>query len=408
MTERRSSRRPPPAAPATHWPLDPDVVFLNHGSFGACPTKVLEAQQLLRKRLESGPVQFLLRDAQILLDSARESLAGFVDADAEDLVFVPNATTGVNTVLRSLDLEPGDELLTTNHEYNACRNALRFVAERSGARVVVAPVPFPITSPSVAIEAVLDRVTSRTRLALIDHVTSLTGMVMPIEELIGSLSEKGVDTLVDGAHAPGMLPLSIRDLAPAYYTGNCHKWLCAPKGAALLYVRRDLQAGIRPLTISHGANAPVEDRSRFRMEFDWTGTHDPTPYLCVPEAMRFMGSLYPGGWPELMRRNRALALEARELLCGRLGVPPACPGGMIGTLASIPLAAGEYDFTTTALAFDPMDEILREEYGIEVPVMACPDGPGGILRIAAQAYNSIEQYQYLADAVLEIRARRDV
>lgn len=408
MSRMPSSRRPAPAGPARHWPLDPDVVFLNHGSFGACPTKVLEAQQRLRERLESGPVQFLLRDAQALLDSASESLADFVDADPDDLAFVPNATTGVNTVLRSLELEPGDELLTTNHEYNACRNALDFVAARSGARVVVAPVPFPILSPSAAVEAVLDRVTSRTRLALIDHVTSLTGMVMPIEELVHSLSERGVDTIVDGAHAPGMLELSIRDLAPAYYAGNCHKWLCAPKGAALLYVRRDLQDGIRPLTISHGANAPVEDRSRFRMEFDWTGTYDPTPYLCVPEAMSFMGSLYPGGWPELMRMNRALALEARELLCDRLGVPPACPGEMIGTLASIPLAEGEYDFATTALAFDPMDEILREEYGIEVPVMACPDGPDSILRIAAQAYNSIEQYEYLADAVLEIRARGDV
>jgi len=408
MTTRQERRLPAPSEHARHWPLDPGIVYLNHGSFGACPTPVLEAQAEYRDRLESGPVQFLHRDLIGHLDEARADLARFVGAEPEELTFVPNATTGVSTVLRSLEFRPGDELLTTNHEYNACRNALDFVAGRSGARVAIAEIPFPVESPGRIIEAILQLVSPRTKLGLFDHVTSLTGMVMPIAEIVGALAERGIDTMVDGAHAPGMVPLDISAIGPAYYTGNCHKWLCAPKGAALLYVRRDLQDSIRPLTISHGANAPIEDRSRFRMEFDWTGTHDPTAYLSVPHAIRFMGGLLPGGWPELMEANRGLALAARRMLCERFGVPPACPDEMVGTLASIPLERGPYRFTTMRLAFDPVEDELREVYRIEVPVLDCPDGPGSILRIAAQIYNSTAQYEYLADALERaLAARRD-
>jgi isopenicillin-N epimerase len=408
MTGHKDGRgRPTPSEHARHWPLDPGIVYLNHGSYGACPRPVLEAQAAYRDRLERGPVQFLHRDLADLLDAARTELAGFVGADPDELAFVPNATTGVNTVLRSLDLKAGDELLTTNHEYNACRNALDFVAGRAGARVVVAEVPFPVGSEGEIVDAVVRLAGVRTRLALLDHVTSLTGMVMPIAEIVAALAERGIETMIDGAHAPGMIPLDIRAVGAAYYTGNCHKWLCAPKGAALLRVRRDLQASIRPLAISHGANTPVLDRPRFRMEFDWTGTDDPTAYLSVPHALRFLGGLLPGGWPELMTTNRDLALSARRLLCERFDVPPACPDAMIGTLASVPLARGRYHFTTTRLEFDPVEEDLRGTYAIEVPVLACPEGPASILRIAAQIYNSIEQYEYLADSLqAALRSRR--
>jgi isopenicillin-N epimerase len=381
---------------ARHWGLDPGIAFLNHGSFGACPTPVLEYQTDLRRQLERGPVQFMHRDLEALADAARSEVAQFLGADPEDLTFVPNATTGINTVLRSMSFKPGDELLTTSHEYNACRNALDFVAGRSGARVVVVDLPFPVESEDLVVETVLGAVTDRTRLALVDHVTSLTGMVMPIERLVHGLSERGVDTVVDGAHAPGMVPLDISRLAPACYTGNCHKWLCTPKGAAILYVRRDLQPGIRPLTISHGANSTRTDRSRFQLEFGWTGTDDPTAYLCVPESIRFMGSLLPGGWPELMERNRSLALEARALLCDAVGVDPPCPDGMIGTLASVPLGPGVFHFETTALAFDEIEVTLREEYGFEVPVLAYPPGPSSIIRVACQIYNALPQYAELA------------
>jgi isopenicillin-N epimerase len=393
---------PPPGEFARYWSLDPGVIYLNHGSFGACPIPVLEAQSRYRARLERGPVHFLVRELEGLLDSARRELGAFVGVDPDDLAFVPNATTGVSTVLRSLEFRPGDELLTTSHEYNACRNALDFVSARTGARVVVAEVPFPIRSREEIVPALLERVSPRTRLGLVDHVTSLTGMVMPVCEIVSALSERGIDTLVDGAHAPGMLPLSIAEIAPTYYVANCHKWLCAPKGAALLYVRSDRQTVIHPLTVSHGANSKRTDRSRFRLEFDWTGTDDPTAYLSVPDALRFMGSLFPDGWPELMRRNRALALKARSLLCARLGVAPACPDEMIGTLASIPMKDGSYRFATTALDFDPIEKILREKYRIEVPVLASPDGPASILRISAQVYNTPAQYERLAEAMEEI------
>lgn len=389
-----------------HWGLDPDVAFLNHGSFGACPTPVLEAQARLREQMERGPVQFLHRDLEALAESARREVSEFVGVEPEDLAFVPNATTGINTILRSLELSPDDELLTTNHEYNACRNAMEFVAARSGARVVVTDVPFPLASPDDVVEALLAKVTGRTKLALVDHITSLTGMVMPIAEIVGALSERGVDTLIDGAHAPGMVPLDITAIGPTYYTGNCHKWLCTPKGAAILYVRRDRQPFVHPLVISHGANSTRTDKSRFLLEFGWTGTDDPTPFLCIPESIRFMGSLLPGGWPELMERNRRLALDARRVLCDALGVAPPCPDDMIGTLASVPLAEGRYTFTTTALEFDPLDEVLREQHGFEVPVLAYPPGPASIIRVAAQIYNTLSQYERLAEVLSGLLGRR--
>jgi isopenicillin-N epimerase len=384
---------------AAHWALDPTVTFLNHGSFGACPSAVLEAQQRLRRQLEAEPVRFLSRELDDRLDTARAGLAAFVGADADDLAFVPNATTGVNAVVRSLPFAQGDELLATDHTYNACRNALEFVAGRAGARVVIATIPFPLDSPERVVEAVMDRVTPRTRLALIDHVTSPTGLVLPLARLIAELAARGVDTVVDGAHAPGMLPLELRTLGAAYYSGNCHKWLCAPKGAAFLYVRRDRQADVRPLTISHGANARRPDRSRFRLEFDWTGTGDPTAYLVVPEAIRFMGSLVPGGWPALMRRNRELALGARQALIKRLGIEPPSPEEMIGSLASIPLPDGAPAAEVAWRRPDPIQAALFERHGIEVPVMSWPAPPKRLLRISAQLYNEAAHYLRLAEAL---------
>jgi len=240
---------------AALWPLDRDVVFLNHGSFGACPSAVLRQQAALRDELEAEPVRFLSREIDDRLAAARKALAAFVGADPDDLAFVVNATSGVNAVLRSRVFAANDELLVTDHAYNACRNTLNFVAERSGARVVVVTIPFPVGSPGEVVDAVLARVTPRTRLALLDHVTSPTGLILPVERLSAALRGRGVDVLIDGAHAPGMLPVNLSALGATYYSGNCHKWLCAPKGSAFLWTRRDRQLDVRPLTISHGANA---------------------------------------------------------------------------------------------------------------------------------------------------------
>lgn len=404
MKEKQLHFRLHPSDFQKFWLLEPEITFLNHGSFGACPIPVLEAQQRLRQQMESEPLRFFVREFEELLDAARSSLAEFVGAEASELAFVPNATTGVNAVLRSLSFAPGDELLTTDHEYNACRNVLNFVAERTGAKVVVAKVPFPIDSPQQMIDAAIECVTPRTKLALLDHITSQTGLIWPIPKLADELARLGVDTLIDGAHAPGMIPLDLKSYGVTYYTGNCHKWLCAPKGAAFLYVRRDKQAEIRPMTISHGANSPRTDKSFFQLEFDWMGTDDPSAYLCVPEAIRFMGSLLPGGWPELMAQNRAMALAARQILCEALSVSPPCPDHMIGSMAVVPLPDNEMEFIKTRL-IPPLQNALWEHFNIEVPVTYWPRYPQQLIRISAQIYNTLPQYQYLAEALKKLIAK---
>jgi isopenicillin-N epimerase len=390
---------------AQHWGLDPRIDFLNHGSFGACPRPVLERQRQLREELERQPVEFFVRRLPDLLDAAREQLASFLGAVPGSLVAVPNATTGVNTVLRSLGFGPRDELVTTDHAYNACRNALEFVAERTGARVVAVAVPFPVSSPEAAAEPILAAVTERTRLALIDHVTSPTGLILPVETLVRELDRRGVDTLVDGAHAPGMLALQLDALASAYYVGNCHKWLCAPKGAGFLYVRPDRRERIRPLVISHGANTPRPGRSRLHDEFDWMGTDDPTAFLCVPDAIAFMASVVGGGWPEVRARNRALALEARAVLCAALGVPAPCPEAMIGSLVALPLPDGSGAAPASALYADSLHEALLGRHRIEVPVIPWPAPPRRLVRASAQLYNRREQYERLGRALIQELAR---
>ncbi len=400
---RDDSQLRKPAADPRQWLLDPDVIFLNHGSFGSCPRPVLEFQSQLRERLERQPVKFLVRELESLWDDARSKLAGFMGAVADDLVFVPNSTTGVNTVLRSLRFDPGDELLVTNHEYNACRNALNYVAEQSGVRVVVANIPFPLQDEDEIVQPVIESITSRTRLALVDHVTSQTGLVFPIRRLVSELAERGVDVLVDGSHAPGMLPLNLSELGAAYYTGNCHKWICAPKGAGFLHVRRDRQERIRPLVISHGANSQRKDRSRFLLEFGWMGTSDPTACLSVPEALRFMETALPGGWPEVMRRNRELALAARGVLCEALQICTPCPDEFIGSLAAVPIPdASSNALSLPALYLDPLQDELLKEHGVEVPIVPWPAPPKRLLRVSAQMYNSLPQYEVLARAVRDL------
>lgn len=253
----------PDPVPAV-WSLDPSVDFLNHGSFGACPVSVLAYQQQLRSRLEAEPVRFFERDSELLLDAAVQALVHFVGAAPVDRAFVANATTGVNAVLRSLTLAPGDELLVTDLAYNACRNALDYVAARAGTKVVVASVPFPPRNEDEVVGAFTGAATERTRLALVDHVSSSTALVMPIERIVAELAALGIETLVDGAHAPGMVDVDLTELGAGYYTSNYHKWMCAPKGAGFLHVRRDLQHGVVPTVVSHGANSTREDRSRFR------------------------------------------------------------------------------------------------------------------------------------------------
>jgi isopenicillin-N epimerase len=372
---------------AALWSLDPSVIYLNHGSFGACPSAVLDAQAALRQEMEREPVDFLVAALPSRLNAAREALAEFLTAEPADLVFVPNATAGVNAVLRSLPLAPGDELLVTNHTYAACRKTVDFVAERSGARMVTANLPFPCHNEDEIVSSVLNCVSARTKLALIDHVTSPTALVLPAARLVSELQTRGIDTLVDGAHAPGMVPLGLSELGAAYYTGNAHKWLCAPKGAAFLHVRRDRQALLHPTVISHGYSAG------FQAEFDWTGTFDPTPWLCIPEALRYIGGLLPGGWPQVMAVNRALTLQARSVLLESSGADAPCPEAMIGSMASMPLPPAAVGSPAHRLDCAGLHAWFRER-GVETWLHP---HPVPLLRISAQLYNDLDQFTRLSD-----------
>ncbi len=384
-----------------HWGLEEGLVFLNHGSFGACPREVLNRQGEFRTRLEREPIRFIVNELEPLLDQARVALADFVGADAAGIAFVTNATTAVNAVMRNLRLAPGDELLTNNHEYNACNNALRFEADRAGARVVVAEVPFPILHEDQVVEAVLRAVTPRTRLCLLSHVTSATALIFPVERIVRELAARGVDTLVDGAHAPGMVETAVSRINAAYYTGNCHKWMCAPKGAAFLHVREDRREGFHPLVISHGYNSRRTDRPRFRLEADYMGTADMSAVLCIPEAIRFMGGLFEGGWAEVRRRNREMALAARRLLCERLGATPPAPESMIGSIATVPLRARtDAEAAIPTRHHDALQERLIERWRIQVPIVLFPLGSNTRwVRVSGQVYNRRAEFEYLADAL---------
>lgn len=370
------------------WALDPTVVYLNHGSYGACPRVVLQRQSELRDWLEADPVDFFRRRLEPLLDDARAVVARFVGARPEDLAFVPNATTAVNAVLRSLDLAPGDELVITNHAYGACLNALRYVAERSGAVVRVAHVPYPFADYGEVVGAVLGATGPRTRLALLDQVTSPTALVFPVAALANSLESRGVMVLVDAAHAPGMVPLSLDAVGASFTAGNLHKWVCAPKGAGFLHVRGDRQGLVHPTVISHGTTSDRTDRSRFQLEFDWVGTVDPTPWLCVPDALALMGSLHPAGWRGVMQANR----EAAQAAASRLGatILQPCPPVVEGAMASLVLPGG-------AETAGELQEALYRHHRIEVPII--PFEGLLLLRISMQRYNTLDDVERLAAAL---------
>ena len=371
---------------SSFWCLDPSVSYLNHGSFGACPRAVLERQTELRRELESDPVEFLAIRLPERLHAARVVLAEFLSADPRDLAFVTNATGGVNALLRSLEFRPGDEILATSHTYAACRKTVDYVCSRTGARAVVADLPFPVRSADDVVAPVLAAASPRTRIALLDHVTSPTALVLPIATLVAELERRGIDSLVDGAHAPGMVPLALDALGAAYYTGNAHKWLCAPKGAAFLHVRRDRQGGLHPSTISHGYP------SGFQAEFDWTGTCDPTAWLCIPDTLRHMDSLVPGGWPEVMARNRALALEARAVLLAAFAAESPCPADMVGSIASVPLPRPAPGSVAAGLDCDALGRWCRDR-GIRTWLYP---NPLPLVRVSAQLYNRIDEYRALA------------
>ncbi|HEY7727403.1 MAG TPA: aminotransferase class V-fold PLP-dependent enzyme [Candidatus Eisenbacteria bacterium] len=380
----------------SEWTLDPAVTHLNHGAVGAPPRRVLEAQQRIRDEIERHPSRFLLRELTAVsvgtpreeprLRAAASEVAAFLGARGEDLVFVDNATTGVNAVLASLDLRDGDEILVTDHAYGAIANSARFVARRRGATVRTAVLPHPPGHPARLTDAVASALGPRTRIAVVDHVASESALVFPVSEIAARCRAAGVPLLVDGAHAPGMLPLDLPSLGAGWYVGNLHKWAFAPRSSGVLWAAPERQAGLHPTVISWGL-----DRG-FTTEFDWVGTRDPSPHLAAPSAIAFLTELGAGA---VRAYNHGLALEAARHLARRWGTSFDVPESMIGSMATVPLP-GRLPGTDEG-ASRLRDALLFEE-GIDVELHAAR---GRLwVRISAQIYNEMADYERLAAAVL--------
>lgn len=393
-TAASRSTTPQPPAPlaedmAERWQLDQSITFINHGCFGARPKAVSEAQAGWRRRFESSPIELLDRQRAGLIDSARQSLGCFLGARPSNLGFVTNATAAVNAVLRSLTFQPGEELLTTSHVYNAVRQTMKHIGARSGATMREVELPFPLRSPQQIIEPIEAALSDRTRLLIIDHITSPTAVVFPLKEIVDRCAARGVDVLVDGAHAPGMIELDIESLGAAYYAGNLHKWVCAPPGAAFLWARPDRQQGIHPPVISHFLD------EGFASEFEWQGTRDITPWLCVAEALRFFEQF---GWDAVRRHNHELAVWVQHLWTSRWGVEPTTPldGSMIGSMTTVALPELPKRYETP----ERFQGALWDRWRIEAPIIEF-NGRWWI-RASCQIYNTPQQYEHVAEAVTEL------
>jgi len=377
------------AAVRHEWAIDWDFLTVNHGSFGAAPKMVLAAQEEWRRRLEAQPSRFMRAVLPDALRDAAARLAEFVGADGKDLAFVENATTGCNAVLRSLRLTPGDEVVVLSHVYGAVRNTVRYVTERAGARMVEAAVPFPRPLPEAIVANLAAVLTPRTRLAVLDHITSSSALVLPLARMVEVCHAAGVPVLVDGAHGPGQVTLDLTALGADWYAGNCHKWLCSPKGSAFLHARADRQEDLHPVTISHGLG------KGFLEEFDWTGTWDPSAYLSVPAAIDFHERL---GGAALRARNAALAAEGATLIAGRLGTETGAGNELSGSMGVVrlPLAGAATAERGQALRRRMLDA------GTDVPLHV---QAGAVwLRLSAAAYNELADYEKLAVTTAKVIA----
>jgi isopenicillin-N epimerase len=365
--------------------LDPDIAFLNNGSFGACPLQVTAAQDAIRREMERQPVAFFADEAPVRVRAAAARLATFLGAAAEDVVFVENATSGMNAVLRNLRFAPGDEILTTDHVYGAVHEVLSHLEQTAGVVAVEAGLPWPVADEDQIVAAVEARMGPRTRLLAIDHIASRSALILPVARLAASARARGIPVLVDGAHAPGQLALDVPALGADWVVGNCHKWLFAPKGAGFLWARRESQQGLHPGVISHGHGRG------FAAEFDWIGTRDLSAWLSVPAALDFYEGL---GGERLRTRNHALALAMAETLASAWGTRLGAPHAMYGMMATIRIPGTA---PATWEAGGMLRRRLWQEHRVEVPVM--PVGDALHARISAQVFNVPQDYRRLATAL---------
>ncbi len=410
-------RFPDPSPYSHHWAHDPSIVFLNHGSFGGTPRIVMEAQRTWRDRMERELVKWFVEEHWQAIDQARRALGMFLNCPWDSIAPIPNATQAVATVFANTKLSPGDEVLVTSHEYPACQNNARWWAGKQGATVVVADIPFPIRVAQDAIDAIMARVSPRTKLVMLSHITSSSGLVLPVETIVPELERRGIRTLIDGAHAPGMVRVNLGTLGASYYTANCHKWLCSPKGSAFLYVRPDLQPGFRPLALSNDAEKPKHGRAQFLTEFEYVGTNDMTAFYSIPDAIRVMGAMVAGApetgdasdgtstsWRALMRHNRDLCLRGRDVICKRLNIAPPAPDEMIASICTMilpphpPTLRDKLSQRPTKY-HDALWDTLLEKWRIQVPIWTVAATGHRTCRIATQVYNTLEQYEYLAEAL---------
>ncbi len=371
---------------ASAWALDPALAYLNHGSFGATPSCVLAEQQRLRADLERNPVGFLVRQLPELLNAVRAEVAAFLGAEAAGVVFVDNATAGMQTVIAQARLAPGDEVLLTDHCYPAVLAQLERAAGRTGATLQIAPVPLPAGGRASVAAAVLSRLTPRTKLLVIDHVASCSGLVFPVEDIAQACRRLGIPVLVDGAHAAGMLPVDLSRLGADFWVGNLHKWVSAPKASAVLYAAPHWRDTLRPLVASHGL------QDGYRPSFDWTGTRDPTALLAVPAALAFFGA---AGWQAVRQHNNDLSRQGAELVSARLATRPPDADGLAASMRLVRLPASLTDDDARAL-----ERRLLDQYAVVVPVTY--HGGWHWLRLSAQLYNTLADYERLADALLDM------
>ncbi|HRD95492.1 MAG TPA: aminotransferase class V-fold PLP-dependent enzyme [Rubrivivax sp.] len=379
--------------------LEPGLIFLNHGSFGACPIPVLQALQHWQRETERNPVALLGRRSAELLRQARGALAAYLGAATDDLVFMPNATTGVNTVARSLALQAGDEVLGTDHEYGACDAAWRIICDKVGAHYRRVEIPLPF-EPETWAQRLLDAATPRTRLIFASHITSTTALIFPVQDLCGRARERGIATLIDGAHAPGQIDLDLQAVGADFYTGNCHKWLCGPKGTAFLHVRPEQQRHIDATVLSWGYLEGTAGHTGFEAylghtglerRLQWQGTRDLAPFLAVPAALEFLRS---HDWPQLRQACHEAALTLLQVLCQQNGLTPIAADSSHGQMVPIPV-----------LTSDPeaLRQRLLNEHRIEVPVTT--HGQRSFMRVSVQAYNTSQELEALAAALVEPRPR---
>jgi isopenicillin-N epimerase len=372
-----------------HWMLADGVTFLNHGSFGAVPREIYALADNWRRQIEAEPIEIMGRRwSQIVADSKRP-VADFLNARPEHLGFVTNATEGVMSVLHSLELQPGEELVTTNHVYHAVRQAMKFTAKRWKADYREISIQLPVDSSDQIAERVIAGLSSRTRLLVIDHVTSPTALVFPIERIAVACKERGVELLVDGAHGPGMVPLNLESLGRigvTCYAGNLHKWCCAPKGAAFLWAQADY--AIHPAVISHWYGEGMS------AEFHWQGTRDHAGWLCAGDAIDWLGKF---GWDDVRAYNHALATWSQEMLCERFGVPPISPidGSLLGSMTTVQLPSQWQGMDEAQLKI--MQQRLYDKLRIEAPLLRW--GGANFFRVACQIYNTADEVKKLADAI---------